>query len=122
MSKILIVDDAMFMRKFIRDLLEENNYTDILEAQDGLDAMEMYQEHKPDLVIMDITMPAQDGIETIKQLRKLDKNAHILMCSAMGQEGMVTAAIEHGAREFIVKPFKNEVFLKAVKRLLPGSD
>lgn len=118
MSKILIVDDAIFMRKVIRDLLAEHNYTDIVEAKDGLEAVEMYNEHMPDLIIMDITMPSQDGIETIKQLRSINKNVSILMCSAMGQEAMVKDALKYGAKDFVVKPFKPERVISAVDRLL----
>lgn len=118
MSKILIVDDAIFMRKVIRDLLKKNNYDDIVEAKDGIEAVEVYREHRPDLVIMDITMPSLDGIETIKELRKLDENVAILMCSAMGQEAMVKDALKYGAKDFVVKPFKPERVLTAVKKLL----
>ncbi len=118
MSKILIVDDAIFMRKIIKDLLEENDYTDIVEAEDGVEAVALYKEHSPALVIMDITMPALDGIGTIKELRKYDDKATILMCSAMGQESIVQEALQLGAKEFIVKPFKTERMLKSVKKLL----
>ncbi|MFI3254790.1 MAG: response regulator [Eubacteriales bacterium] len=118
MSKILIVDDAIFMRKVIRDLLKQNDYTDIVEASDGLQAVEQYSEHRPDLVIMDITMPSLDGIETVKQLHKIDENVTILMCSAMGQEAMVREAIKQGAKDFVVKPFKPDRVITAVKKLL----
>lgn len=118
MSKILIVDDAIFMRKVIIDLLTENDYTDIVEAGDGVEAVTMFQEHKPDLVIMDITMPELDGIETIKKIRALDENATILMCSAMGHELMVQEALNQGAKDFIVKPFKSERMIRSVKNLL----
>lgn len=118
MSKIMIVDDAVFMRKVIRDLLKANNYTDVVEAQDGLEAVEVYREHTPDLVIMDITMPSLDGIQTVKQLVALNPNVSILMCSAMGQEAMVRDALKHGAKDFVVKPFKPERVISAVERLL----
>lgn len=118
MSKIMIVDDALFMRKVIRDLLAENGYTDIVEAGDGLKAIEVYKEHHPDLVIMDITMPSLDGIETIKQLHQIDNKVIILMCSAMGHEVMVKEALIHGAKDFVVKPFKSERVISAVQRLL----
>lgn len=118
MSKILIVDDAIFMRKVIRDLLTENHYTDLLEAGSGKEAVELFNEHRPDLVIMDITMPVYDGIETVKMIRKISENAKILMCSAMGQEGMVREALKHGAKDFIVKPFKPDRMLQAVDKLL----
>ncbi len=118
MSKILIVDDAIFMRKVIRDLLATHNYTDVIEAKDGAEAVEMYDEHRPDLVIMDITMPTLDGIETVKEIQKLNKDAKILMCSAMGQEMMVREALKHGAKDFVVKPFKPERVITAVDKLL----
>lgn len=118
MSKIMIVDDAVFMRKVIRDLLAKNNYTDVVEASDGIEATTVYSENFPDLVIMDITMPSQDGIETIKEMMKIDPNANILMCSAMGQEAMVREAIKLGAKDFVVKPFKPDRMILAVERLL----
>lgn len=118
MSKILIVDDALFMRKVIRDLLTANNYTDLIEAGSGEEAVKLYNEHRPDLIIMDITMPAFDGIETIRVLRKIEEDINILMCSAMGQESMVKEALKLGAKDFIVKPFKAERMLQAVKKLL----
>lgn len=118
MSKILVVDDALFMRKVIKDLLRENDYTDLVEAGDGVEAVEMYKEHKPDLVIMDITMPSQDGIETIKQMRAIDANATVLICSAMGHEDMVKEALKYGAKDFVVKPFKTERVVTAVAKLL----
>lgn len=118
MSKILIVDDAIFMRKVIRDLLVKHEYTDLIEAQDGLEAVEMFREHRPDLIIMDITMPSLDGIETIKELRKIDETVAILMCSAMGQEAMVREALKYGAKDFVVKPFKPDRVIRAVEKLL----
>lgn len=118
MSKILIVDDAQFMRKVIKDLLVEHNYTDLIEAKDGLEAVDMYEEHKPDLVIMDITMPLLDGIGTIKEIRTINPDAKILMCSAMGQEAMVMEALKQGAKDFIVKPFKADRVLSAIDKLL----
>lgn len=118
MSKILIVDDAIFMRKVIRDLLTENHYTDLLEAGSGEEAVAIYREQRTDLVIMDITMPAFNGIDTIKALREIDDQVNILMCSAMGQESMVRESLKLGAKDFIVKPFKSERMLQAVDRLL----
>lgn len=118
MGKILIVDDALFMRKVIRDLLTANDYTDLIEAGSGKEAVEVYTEHRPDLVIMDITMPEFDGIETIRVLRKIDDDVLILMCSAMGQEAMVREALKLGAKDFVVKPFKQDRILLAVKKLL----
>ncbi len=105
-KKILLVDDAAFMRKMIKDTLSKNGYTDIFEAVDGADAVEKYGEVGPDLVIMDITMPNMDGLEALKAIRAKDGNANVVMCSAMGQESMVMDAVRSGAKDFIVKPFK----------------
>ncbi len=118
MAKILLVDDAAFMRKVIRDTLTKNGYTDIYEAVDGQDAVEKYDEIHPDLVIMDITMPNMDGLEALKVMRAKDSNANIVMCSAMGQESMVIDAVRSGAKDFIVKPFKADRVLKMVSSIL----
>ncbi len=118
MAKILLVDDAAFMRKVIMDTLTKSGYTDLYEAVDGLDAVEKYDELKPDLVIMDITMPNMDGLEALKTIRGKDPNANIVMCSAMGQETMVIDAVRSGAKDFIVKPFKAERVLKTVASIV----
>ena len=104
MAKILLVDDAAFMRKVIKDTLSKAGYTDLHEAVDGADAVEKFNELKPDLVLMDITMPNMDGLEALKAIRAADGNANVVMCSAMGQETMVIDAIRSGAKDFIVKP------------------
>ena len=117
-KKILLVDDAAFMRKMIKDTLSKNGYTDLYEAVDGADAVEKYNELHPDLVIMDITMPNMDGLEALKAIRGKDSNANIVMCSAMGQESMVMDAVRSGAKDFIVKPFKGERVLKTVASIL----
>ncbi len=118
MSKILLVDDAVFMRKVIRDTLSKNGYTDLYEAVDGADAVEKYSQISPDLVIMDITMPNMDGLEALKAIRAKNSSANVVMCSAMGQEAMVIDAIQSGARDFIVKPFKPERIMKTVTTIL----
>ena len=118
MAKIMIVDDAAFMRKVIRDTLSKNGYTDLHEAVDGADAVEKYFELKPDLVLMDITMPNMDGLEALKAIRAKDSNANVVMCSAMGQEAMVVEAIKQGAMDFIVKPFKPDRILQTVTKIL----
>ena len=118
MSKILLVDDAAFMRMMVKDTLTKNGYTDLYEAADGIQAIAQYNEVKPDLVIMDITMPNMDGLEALKEIRKQDPNANVVMCSAMGQEAMVIDAIKSGAKDFIVKPFKPDRILKTVSTLL----
>ena len=118
MARILTVDDAAFMRKVIKDTLTKAGYTDIYEAEDGAQAVEKYNELKPDLVLMDITMPNMDGLEALKAIRAADGNANVVMCSAMGQETMVIDAIRSGAKDFIVKPFKPERVLKTVTSIV----
>ena len=118
MAKILVVDDAAFMRKVIKDTLSKAGYTDLHEAVDGADAVEKYNSLKPNLVLMDITMPNMDGLEAIKAIRAADGGANVVMCSAMGQETMVIDAIRSGAKDFIVKPFKGERVLKTVTSIV----
>ncbi|KJS19324.1 MAG: chemotaxis protein CheY [Clostridiaceae bacterium BRH_c20a] len=116
--KVLVVDDAAFMRMMLKDILNKNGYQVIGEAENGFKAIEKYRELNPDIVTMDITMPELDGIAAVKQIRIFDPNARILMCSAMGQQGMVVDAIQAGAKDFIVKPFKADRVLEAVSRAL----
>ena len=118
MAKTLLVDDAAFMRKGIKDALSKAGYSDLHEAVDGADAVEKYNSLKPDLVLMDITMPNMDGLEALKAIRAADGNANVVMCSAMGQETMVIDAIRSGAKDFIVKPFKPERVLKTVTSIV----
>ena len=117
MAKILIVDDASFMRMMIKDALQKNGYDDLHEAADGLQAVDKYDEIKPDIVFMDITMPNMDGLEALKTIKGKDPNAIVVMCSAMGQESMVIEAIKTGARDFIVKPFKPDRIMKTLSSL-----
>ena len=117
-KNILVCDDAAFMRMMIKDILTKNGYNIAGEAENGLKAVEKYNETKPDLVLMDITMPEMDGIQALKKIKEMDPNAKIVMCSAMGQEAMVIDAIKSGAKDFIVKPFKPDRILKAVKGIL----
>ena len=117
-KNILIVDDAAFMRMMIKDILTKNGYNVVGEAENGLKAVEKYTELKPDLVLMDITMPDMDGIQALKKIKELDPNANIIMCSAMGQQAMVIEAIQSGAKDFIVKPFQAERVLEAVKKVV----
>lgn len=117
MAKILLVDDAAFMRMMIKDTLSKSGYTDVYEAADGQIAVAKYEEVKPDLVIMDITMPNMDGLEALKAIKVNDPGAVVVMCSAMGQEAMVIEAIKSGAKDFIVKPFKPDRILKTLTSL-----
>ncbi len=118
MAKILLVDDAVFMRMMLKNTLTQAGYTDLIEAEDGVKAVEAYTAEKPDLVFMDITMPNKDGLETLKEIKAMDPGATIVMCSAMGQETMVMDSIKSGAKDFIVKPFKPERVLSTVKKIL----
>ena len=118
MARILIVDDAAFMRMMIKDILTKSGYEIAAEAENGAIAVEKYPETKPDLVLMDITMPDMDGIEALKKIKEMDANANVIMCSAMGQQAMVIEAIQSGAKDFIVKPFQAERVLEAVKKVI----
>src|SRR5688572_5271104 len=104
-KRILIVDDAAFMRMMIKDILTKNGYEVVGEAADGMQAVEKFKELRPDLVTMDITMPEMDGITALKEIKAVEANAVVIMCSAMGQQAMVIDAIQAGAKDFIVKPF-----------------
>lgn len=117
-KNVLIVDDATFMRMMIKDILTKNGYTIAAEAENGRVAVEKYNEVKPDLVLMDITMPEMDGIQALKGIKTIDPNATVIMCSAMGQQAMVIEAIQSGAKDFIVKPFQAERVLEAVKKVI----
>ena len=118
MAKIMLVDDAAFMRMMIKNALTASGYTDFVEAQDGAEAVTKYEEEKPDMVIMDITMPNMDGLQALKKIREADPSAKIVMCTAMGQESMVVDAIKSGARDFIVKPFDAQRVVQTVNGIL----
>jgi two-component system chemotaxis response regulator CheY len=115
---ILIVDDASFMRMMIKDILTKNGFEVVGEAENGAKAIEKYKELDPLLVIMDITMPEVDGIQAVKEIKKINPDAKIVMCSAMGQQAMVIEAIQAGAKDFIVKPFQADRVIEAVKKVL----
>ncbi|KYC59233.1 response regulator [Weizmannia sp. FSL W8-0676] len=117
-KKILIVDDAAFMRMMIKDILTKNGYDVVAEAADGAQAIEKYKEHRPDLVTMDITMPEVDGISALKEIKKIEPDAKVIMCSAMGQQAMVIDAIQAGAKDFIVKPFQADRVIEAIQKTL----
>ncbi|SDG98201.1 two-component system, chemotaxis family, response regulator CheY [Alteribacillus persepolensis] len=115
---VLIVDDASFMRMMLKDILEKNDFTIAGEAKDGQEAVHLYKDTSPDLVTMDITMPEMDGIAALKEIKAMDANANVIMCSAMGQQAMVIDAIRAGAKDFIVKPFQADRVLEAIQKTL----
>ncbi|MCR5585815.1 MAG: response regulator [Lachnospiraceae bacterium] len=117
-KSILICDDAAFMRMMIKDILTKNGYDIAGEAENGAVAVDKYSETKPDLVMMDITMPEKDGIQALKEIRSKDGAANIIMCSAMGQQAMVIESIQAGAKDFIVKPFQADRVLEAVRKVI----
>ncbi|ONI44517.1 two-component system response regulator [Candidatus Epulonipiscioides gigas] len=117
-QNILIVDDAAFMRMMIKDIVSKNGYDVAGEAENGQIAVAKYKELKPDLVLMDITMPEMDGIQAVKAIKAADPGAKVIMCSAMGQQAMVIEAIQAGAKDFIVKPFQADRILEAIKKVI----
>lgn len=117
-QSVLIVDDALFMRMLLKEILIKNGYQVVGEAGDGATAIAKYQELRPDLVTMDITMPEMDGLAALKEIKKIDANAKIIMCSAIGQQAVVINAIQAGAQDFIVKPFEPVRVMEAVQKVL----
>jgi two-component system chemotaxis response regulator CheY len=121
--KVLIVDDAMFMRNMIAEIFngkkyKEEDYQVVAEAENGVEAVQMYREHDPDIVTMDIVMPEMTGIEALKEIMAIDSGANVIMCSALGQDSLVMEALDAGAKDFIVKPFQPEKVLDVVIRIL----
>lgn len=117
MVKLLVVDDAAFMRMRCAKLLTESGF-DVIEAADGVEAIAKYRENKPAGVLLDITMPNQDGLATLKELMQIDPNAKVAMVTAMGQQSIVMEALKTGAKDFVVKPFDAERVLAAVKKMI----
>lgn len=117
-NRILVVDDAAFMRMMIRDILTKNNFEVVGEATNGDEAVRKYIELQPDLVTLDITMPGMDGVTVLKKIREHDPLARVVMCSAMGQQAMVVEAIQNGARDFINKPFHPQKVVEILRRAL----
>lgn len=117
-QRVLIVDDALFMRKLLRDIFSAASWEIAGEAADGVEALRCYKELKPDLVTLDIVMPQRSGIEALQDIIALDPDALVIMCSALGQESMVMEAIQSGARDFIVKPFQQEQVIEVVARVM----
>jgi two-component system, chemotaxis family, chemotaxis protein CheY len=118
MAKILIVDDAKFMRLTLSNILQKANHEIVGEAENGEEAVELYEKEIPDLVTMDITMPEKNGIVALREIKEKYPDAKIIMCSAMGQQKMVVEAIEAGAKDFIVKPFDESRVIEAINRVL----
>ena len=121
-ARTLVADDASFMREMIREIIEPEGFEVVAEAGDGLDAVEAFKEHTPDIVTMDIVMPKMSGIEAVKQIVELDPGASIVMCSALGQEALVMEALKSGAKDFIVKPFKPDAVLTTLRKVLEKKD
>lgn len=119
--RILVVDDAAFMRMMIKDILSKEGF-ELFEAINGREAVARYEELKPDLVTMDITMPEMDGISALKAIRAMDPSARVLMVSAMGQEKMIIEALDAGALDFLVKPFQPTKVVTTVQKCLAGGE
>lgn len=117
MPKILVVDDAAFMRMRVAKLLTENGY-EVVEAGDGQEGVNQYKAVKPDLVLMDITMPIMDGITAVQEIKSFDPGAVVVMCSALGQQTMVMNSVKAGAKDFIVKPYQPEKILETIQRFV----
>lgn len=117
-EKIMIVDDALFMRKLISVMLHKHQYENIIFAQDGREAVEQYQLHHPDIVLLDITLPKESGIEVLNEILQLDAQAKVIMCSAMGQENVIADALRKGAKDFIVKPFQEDQLIKTIASII----
>ena len=117
-KRVLIVDDAIFMRMKLKDILESNGYEVVAEAQNGAEAIEKFKSERPDLVTMDITMPEMDGIEALRGIKAINSQAKVVMCSAMGQQAMVMESIQSGAVDFIVKPFDSDRVIQSLNKVV----
>lgn len=117
MARVMVVDDAVFMRMTIRKMIELEGYEVVGEAGNGVEAVQKYMEAQPDVVMLEITMPEMNGIDALKRIKEFDPKAKVIMCSAMGQQAMVAQAIQSGAKDFIVKPFEKDRVLAALKRV-----
>lgn len=118
LNTVMIVDDAIFMRTLLRDILAKAGYNVVAEASNGVEAVKLYEEHKPSLVTMDITMPEKSGMEALKEILLKDPAAQVIMCSAMGQHSLVLDALKTGAKDFVMKPFQPERMLESVHKVL----
>lgn len=117
-NRLLLVDDLGFMRSALREILEAEGLEIAGEARNGAEAVEMYRKLNPSLVVMDITMPVMDGLEALRRIRNIDRDALVVMCSAMGQEKNILKAIQYGARDFVIKPFTRKRIVSAVEKAL----
>ncbi|MFB6362741.1 response regulator [Paenibacillus elgii] len=122
MKKILIVDDSLFMRMILRNVIQELGYETVAEASNGLEALTLYSELKPDLVTLDITMPEMDGITALEEIKNKDPDAKVIMVSAMGQQALLIRAVSMGASDFIVKPFSKDRVREALKKAFASQD
>lgn len=118
MARILVTDDAAFMRMQLKNMFESLGHEVVGEAENGQMAIELYAELKPDLVTMDITMPEMNGVDAVRGIKEIDPNATIVMCSAMGQQQMVLEAIQAGAKDFIVKPFDQDRVKQTIEKII----
>lgn len=119
-TTVMIVDDSLFMRKMLRDLLEAQGYQVVAEAADGVEAVTRFQESRPQLTTMDIVMPNRTGLEALREIRSIDSSARVVMCSAVGQESLAEEATRSGAQAFILKPFDPEVVARVLKEACEG--
>jgi two-component system chemotaxis response regulator CheY len=115
---VLIADDLKFIKLVLRELVEKAGFRVVGEASNGEEAVELYQDKRPDVVLMDITMPKMDGLAALKQILKVDPEAKVIMCSALGQQSLIVQALQLGAKDFIVKPFREERVIAAIKHIL----
>ena len=122
MTRVLIADDASFMRQMIREIIEPEGYEVVGEATNGIEAVELFTELQPDLVTMDIVMPKRSGIDAVKAILADQPAASIVMCSALGQETLVMEALQAGAKDFIVKPFKPDSVVATLKKIAEKAD
>ena len=122
MKRVLIADDASFMRQMIRDIIEPEGFEVVGEASDGVEVVEKYKKLRPDLVMMDIVMPKRSGIDAVKAIKAEDAGARVVMCSALGQDALVSEALQAGARDFIVKPFKPDAVLSTLARVVEKAE
>lgn len=118
MARVLIIDDAQFMRMMLKNILTQNGHEVVGEAANGKEGIAKYQELKPEIVTLDITMPEMDGVTALKEIKAIDGSAKVIMCSAMGQQAMVVDAIKAGALDFVVKPFQPERVMEALNKAL----